>query len=207
MSPIENYLATLRRELRCNPLLARRIIEEVRDHLASAAEEERKSGMSDHEAENKAVHRFGPASQFARTFDRFATPFRILLLLASLATALVGAWLVFVILVVLPSRDPGHIALWRTVAVAFFAYSALSWTYLVKGPRVVWLRTIVLVMSVGAIAAGLYGIVNMIGVAKSGGHFEGYIILMGLIIGGHGLSAIMFTVLSNRIARNVRAAG
>jgi hypothetical protein len=207
MSPIDDYLRELRAELRCNPLLARRILEEVRDHLALAAEEERKSGMSDHDAEDKAVHRFGPPDQFARTFDRFATPFRFLLLLASFATALVGLWLIFVILVVLPSRDPGHIALWRTVAIAFFTYSILSWMYLVKGPRVVWLRVIVLVMSLAAIAAGLYGIINMINVAKSGGHFEGYIILMGLILCGHGLSAILYTVLTNRIARSVRAAG
>lgn len=163
--------------------------------------------MTHHDAENRAVGRFGPASRSARAFDRFETPFRILLLLASAATALVGAWLVFVILVVLPSRDPGHIALWRTVALASFVYSALSWTYLVKGPRVVWLRTIVLVLSVAAIAAGVYGIVDMIGVARSGGHFEGYIVLMGLIIAGHGLSAILYTLLSSRIARSVRAAG
>jgi hypothetical protein len=98
-------------------------------------------------------------------------------------------------------------ALWRTIAVACFAYSSFSWMYLASGPRVVWLRVLVLVMSLAAIAAGLYGIIDTIGAAKSGRHFEGYIILIGLILWGHGLSAILYTVFTSRIARSARAAG
>jgi cation transport ATPase len=203
MSPIEDYLARLRAEMKGNPLLARRVLEEVRDHLVLAAEEERRSGMSDQEAEEKAVNRFGAPDQFARKFNRLALPFRLLLIFMTLATVLVALWLVFVIAVVLPSRDPEHIPLWRSVAVAFFAYSALTWAYLIKGPRVVWLRWTVLLVSLAAIALGIYGIVNMIMVAQAGGHFEGYIILMGLILGGHGLTAILYTVLTRRVARRV----
>ena len=123
----------------------------------------------------------------------------------SLATVLVGLWLIFVITVVLPSRDPEHIPLWRAVAAGFFAYSGLTWAYLIKGPRIAWLRWTVLLISLVAIALGIYGIVNMVMVARSGGHFEGYIILMGLILGGHGLTALVYTVLTRRIARAVRA--
>ena len=161
--------------------------------------------MSDHEAEEKAVNRFGAPDKFARKFDRFALPFRVLLIFMSLATAGVGLWLIFVIAVVLPARDPEHISLWRGVAAGFLAYSGLTWAYLIKGPRVAWLRWAVTVASLVAIALGAYGIVNMIGVARSGGHFEGYIILMGLILGGHGLAAILYTVLTRRIANSIGA--
>jgi len=205
LSPIDDYLTSLRREFRGNPLLARRVLEEVKDHLALAAEEERRLGMSEFESEEKAVGRFGPADQFARTFDRFSVMFRLLLILSSLATVCVGLWLIAVIMFILPSRDPEHIALWRWVTVAFFAYSGFTLLYLFRGPRAKWLRKIVLLASVAAIVAGTYGIVNMIQVARSGGHFEGYIILMGLVLCGHGLTAIVYTLLANRVARVVGA--
>jgi hypothetical protein len=199
-------LASLRREFRGNPLLARRVLEEVLDHLTLAAEEERRSGMSQFESEEKAVGRFGPADQFARRFGRFGVFFRLLLILCSLATVCVGLWLIFVIVVILPSRDSGHIALWRWVTLGFFAYSGLTLLYLFRGPRATWLRRIVLFASSAAFAAGAYGIVNMIQVARSGGHFEGYIILMGLVLCGHGLTAIAYTFLAHRVARAVRTA-
>ena len=205
MGPIDEYLAQLRVALKVNPLLARRVLEEVSDHLALIADEERRSGMSDHEAEEKAVRRFGPPDQFARRFDRFALPFRLFLLFASISTAVVGLWLLFVIAVVLPAHDPAHIPLWRGITAGFFAYCGLTWTYLIRGPRSAWLRGIVLVASVAAIAAGLYGIVNMINVARSGGHFEGYIIFMGLILCAHGLFAVIYAVLSRHITRSVAA--
>ena len=143
--------------------------------------------------------------QFAQTFDRFVLPFRLLLIFMSLATVLVGLWLIFVTSAVLLSRDPEHITRWRAVAAGCFAYSGLTWAYLITGPRIAWLRWTMLLLSLAAIALGIYGIVNMIVVAQSGGHFEGYIILMGLILGGHGLTALFYTALTRRIARAIRA--
>jgi len=205
-SPVDDYLASLRREFRGNPLLARRVLEEVRDHLALAAEEERRSGMSQHDSEKKAIERFGPANELARKFDRFGPAFRALLILCALATILVGLWLVFVIAVVLPSRDPEHIPMWSLITTCFFAYSGLTLLYLFRGPRSTWLRRIVTVMSLAAIAAGIYGIMNAIDVARSGGHFEGYIVLIGLVIGGHGVTALLYTMLTRRLARAVASA-
>jgi hypothetical protein len=91
--------------------------------------------------------------------------------------------------------------MWTWITVSFFAYSGLTLLYLFRGPRSTWLKGIVLPLSVAAIAAGLYGIVSMLNVAKGGGHFEGYLVLMGLIVGGHGLTAIIYTFLSGRVAR------
>jgi hypothetical protein len=204
-SPIDDYLAGLRRELRGNPVLARRVLEEVRDHLLSCAEEERRSGMSPLESEQTAVGRFGPPDQFAQQFGRFGAAFRALLILCSLATLCVAVWLVFVVTVVLPSRDPEHIKLWGWVTLAFLAYSGLTILYLYRGPRATLLRWIVMLTSAAALSAGVVGIVNMVAVARTGGHFEGYMVLMGLVIAGHGLAALIYTVLTRRLARAIGA--
>ena len=160
--------------------------------------------MSDHEAEESAVHRFGPAAQFVRQFDKFVTPLRVLVGFASIVTVGVAFWLFSVIVFVLPSHDPGHIPLWRTVAICFLGYSGLSWAYLVLGPRRVLLRWSVLAISTVAIALGIYGIVDTVRRASAGGDFEGYLILMGLILCGHGVTAFVYSAISARIARQLR---
>jgi len=204
-SPTETYLAQLRRSLRGNPLLARRVLEEVADHLAEAVAAARRSGMSERDAEAEAVRRFGPAGLLAGQFDRFDLPFKLLLLFASVATVGVGLWLLWVITYVLPWRDPTHIAMWRTVALCFLAYSGLCGGYLVAGPRNVPLRLTVLSVSLVAIGLGLYGVVGMIRQGVEGGHFEGFVVLMGLILAGHGLSAFVHALLTRRIDQRLRA--
>jgi hypothetical protein len=140
------------------------------------------------------------------SFDRFQVPLRMLLLLASASTALTGVWLIYTTLVILPAHDPAHIPMWRSIAIAFFAYSALSCVYAVTGSRAVWLRILVLVVSVAAIVLGIHSVFSMIQDQREGGHVEGYIFLMALLLGGHGLIAILYT-LSYRIGRGVRAVG
>lgn len=199
-SPSENYLRALRRALRANPFLARRILAEVADHLAEAAEAGRRNGMNQHEAEEDAVRRLGPPDVFARRFDRFAMPLRLLLTVASVCTVCIALWLLWVCAMVLPSRDPSHIPMWRTVAVCYVAYSALSWAVLLRGKRAQILRAAVVAASVAAVALGLYGIGSMVVAARAGGHFEGYLILMGLLLAGHGLAAIGFATVTRRAA-------
>lgn len=164
--------------------------------------------MSEREAEEDAVRNFGPPEQYARQFDKFDTfglPFKLLLIFASVVTVGVALWLFWVIAFVLPARDPSHIPMWRTVALCFLAYSALSWAYLVVGLRSRALRWTVLTMSLAAIGLGLYGMIAMSLQGVAGGHFEGYIVLMGLILAGHGASAIAYTLLTRRIQNQVHA--
>ena len=125
-------------------------------------------------------------------------PFRILLALASLATAAVGLWLLWVMVTVLPTRDPGHIPMWRTVAACFFAYSGLCWGCVATDAKAALLRGSVLIASVAAVGLGLYGITSMLRRADAGGHFEGYIVLMGLILAGHGVTGVIYTMLAGR---------
>jgi len=202
-SPSEEYLRQLRHELRRDPLLARRVIEEAADHLAEIVAAERRQGMSQHEAEEAAVRRFGPAGPLARQFDGFSLPLRVMLGLASLMTLAVAAWLASVIAFVLPRHDPARIPMWTGIAFGFVIYSGLCVAYLILGARARTLRAIVLVLSLAAIGLGGYAVAQMVWAQH--GHFEGYLLLMGLILAGHGLIALLNTALSFAIARRVAA--
>jgi hypothetical protein len=136
--------------------------------------------------------------------ERFRLPARLVLCAAAAVTAGVSLWLFTVCATVLPARDPAHIPFWRAVALSFVAYSALCWAYALSPSRGRLFRWIILGASSGAVLAGAYGIVNMLVRTDAGGHFEGYIILMGLILGGHGLAAISYALLSRP---SVRGAG
>jgi hypothetical protein len=197
------YLQQLAHELRGDPLLARRVIEEAADHLEQIVAAERRQGMSEEDAEQAAVGRFGPPGPLARQFDGFSLPLKVMLALASLMTLAVAAWLASVITYVLPARDPGHIPMWTGVAIGFLVYSGLCITYLVIGARARVLRAIVLLLSLAAIGLGAYGVVQMVEASATGAHFEGYLLLMGLILAGHGLIAFANTALSMVIARRV----
>jgi hypothetical protein len=197
-SPGDIYLRTLKRALRGNPFLARRILAEVADHLAEAVEAGRRTGMTPNEAEADAIGRLGPPDEFARRFDRFATPLRLLLIGAAACTVCIALWLLWVCTVVLPTRDPAHVAMWRLVAIGYLAYSALSWAALLRHTRSRLLRGLVVAVSAIAVGLGLCGIWTMLGIGRAGGHFEGYIVLMGLLLCGHGLAAIVFALITRR---------
>ena len=124
-----------------------------------------------------------------------------LFLLASLATAAVGFWLLWVTAIVLPARDPEHIPMWRIVAACFFAYGVLSWICLATAARNTILRWSVFAASLGAVTMGLVGAVGMMRRSDEGGHFEGYIVLMGIILCGHGVSGLLYTLLAGRAGR------
>lgn len=117
---------------------------------------------------------------------------RLWLLSSTLVTLSVALWLLWVTRTVLPMRDPAHIPLWRTVAVCMVTFAGVCAAFMAQGPNVTWLRWSVLVLSVAAIGAGLYGIVAMLQRAHTSGHFEGYVLLMGLILTVHGLAAIAY---------------
>ena len=202
-SPVERYLAELRKAMRGNPFLARRVLEEVTDHLAEAVAAERRAGMEPREAEEAAVRRMGAPDHLAHGFDPFDFPMKMLLFAAASSTVLMAMWLSWVVLYVLRARDPAHLPQWRIVAAAFLAYGALTFAFLIRGRRPAWLRVTMLALSVVAIALGVWGVTTMIQVGQRGGHFEGYIVLMGVLLAGHGLAALGYERLTTRIARKV----
>lgn len=68
--PIEAYLRSLERELRLPRRARRRILAEVRAHLADAAEDERSTSCDETVAAQRAVVRVGLAAETARQFNR-----------------------------------------------------------------------------------------------------------------------------------------
>ena len=158
--------------------------------------------MSQHDAEQQAVKRSGSPETGARPFDRLALPIRLLLGVAALATASVALWLGFAVAIILPSRDPQHIPMWSAFALGFLAYSALTLSFVVAGPRPRFVPAAVVVGSLAAIAFGGYAILTTWNAA----HFEGYLILMGAILEGHGLCALGYTTLTFQIAQRIRTA-
>src|SRR5437879_1426299 len=119
---------------------------------------------------------------------------QILLALASVVTALVAIWLFTVIVWVLPERDPARIPLWTGVAIGFLVYAGLCLAYLVVGSRL--LRMLVLTLSVIAMALGAYGVAQVVRTSSSDRHFEGYLLIMGLILACHGMVAFTYTAMS-----------
>src|SRR5258708_8658528 len=63
---IDDYVASLRRELDFDPVLARRLASEVEDHLRDAAEAD--PAWPSPDAERRAVERFGLGREIAAQF-------------------------------------------------------------------------------------------------------------------------------------------
>jgi hypothetical protein len=102
--PIDAYLRELRRQLRAPRGPRRRILAEVRTHLLEATEAEQHGNTEQPGAAERALARFGLASDTARQFNRLARHRRrvlrrallpwaaaVMLLMTSLATATVWA--------------------------------------------------------------------------------------------------------------------
>jgi hypothetical protein len=197
--PISTYLAELQRALRGRPWLVRRVLTEAAAHLADAAAHGRREGLSELEAEQRAVRQFGPATLIARRYSTADSSVRWLLLAAASFTCLIATWLLWVSAVVLPARDPSHVLMWRLVAAAFLLYAGTSAVFATMDPWQGTLRWLVTVGSAGAVAVGVYAVVQTLSTAASPGHhFEGYLLIMGVVLTGHGLVALTYAVMTRR---------
>jgi hypothetical protein len=111
---------------------------------------------------------------------------------ASLLTVVLGLWLGWVSAVVLPRRDPAHVSMWLTVATGFVLFSGLCSALLRAEGRPAFLRGAVLVASLIALALGVYGARDALEAAATGRHFEGYLLLMGVVLSVHGACAFVY---------------
>jgi hypothetical protein len=76
----------------------------------------------------------------------------------------------------------------------------------VRGPRPALLPAAVVALSLVAVALGGYEVQRMLAATGPGAHFEGYLLLMGFVLAGHGLCALAYAALTALIAHRVRAA-
>src|SRR5262249_43785332 len=151
-------------------------------------------------------HRSGPPGRPARVLVPFARPLRALLTCEALATGAIALWLFTVLGTVLPERDPQHVTQWTLFALGFLAYALLTLAFVVRGPHPALLARVVVALSLAAIGFGGFAVTRMLAAADSGSHFEGYLLVMGIVLAGHGLSALAYATLTALTTRRVRAA-
>ena len=203
-SPVTQYLRALRRELRWRPMLAERLCEEAADHLGEIVRQEREQGMSPQEAETEAVRRFGDPRSIARQFDERVWWLKPILLCGAASLLLTAAWLAYALTMVMPARNSWLIPVWTAIAVGFVVYALLTVALVFRGPRPTLVLPVV-VLSFGAVAFGIFAIRAMYLATTTGGHFEGYQLLMGLLVGGTGVCALAYASLTATAARRARA--
>ena len=197
-SPIERYLCDLAHALRWRPVLARRVQLEVADHLAEAAAVHWKAGLPVPSAEEAAIREFGPATQLAARYRGARLSLGLLLAAGAGATALIALWLLFVTTFVLPAQDPANVSTWRVIAGLFGGYSTLT-VLVLDAPGRRLRRWLTAGSSLGAIAFGGYTAVVTLRAGAEARGGEGYLLLMGVLLAGHGLVALTLALLSARI--------
>jgi hypothetical protein len=95
-------------------------------------------------------------------------------------------WLVSVVVGVLPERDPSSIWPWTAVAAASGALAAAALAATMRRERLgAGLGVALGVLSLAALAFGSF-VTTSLAVPGNGGHFEGYLLLVGLILGVEG---------------------
>ena len=118
-----------------------------------------------------------------------------LVMAASCATACAAIWLAFVTFV-LTASGPGVLLVWRSLAAAFLGYSVLSVACVVSNANRPVLRWSMGCLSIAAVVLGSLHIGSIVLGAGGQRHFEGYVLLIGAILFGHGLIASVYLLRS-----------
>ena len=103
-------------------------------------------------------------------------------------TTAMALWLLFVTTTILPARDPAHVPLWRGVALGFLAWAMLSAWCLVRPPRGGLLRAALFGIALLACVLGVFAAVRTL--AGDPAHFEGYLVVMGVLLAAHGAAGL-----------------
>jgi len=109
------------------------------------------------------------------------------------------AWLAIVIVGVLPQRDPASIGLWAGVAVASgaLALAALRATMRLDRPGPS-LGVALAALSIAALVFGGFVLLSLAVPGERGAHFEGYLLLIGLILGLEGALGLGWLLAARR---------
>jgi hypothetical protein len=183
--PVAGYLEELRRQLRMDPWLARRVLQEVADHLAESADQEQRAGADTAEARRRAVERFGPAAEFAAQLPKGDAVLRLLTLASASGSVAVGLLVAWIVVFVLPAENADQMPFWTVVSCGFLGYGALTWLYFSTSLGRTFARVLAL-GSASAIFVGLTAIVHSLYLARVTGDWEAYVTIFGLVLAGHG---------------------
>jgi len=112
--------------------------------------------------------------------------------LMSIGSAAMAVWLTWVVLVILPSRDPGHVQLWTIVAMASAALAVVS-ILATRGDGPI-VRAVLALLSIMALAFGLLVVGSYLTTVASGDS-EGYLVLIGFILTIHGTLGLLWAAI------------
>jgi HAAS len=196
--PVAEYLRTLRRHLDIPD--PDRVLDEIATHIDDAVATEMAAGLDRASATSLVLARMGPPEALARGYRTSRPLTTSLVVIAAIATAFVAVWLVMVTTMVLPRRDPAGIPFWTGVTVGFSLYLILMVVSVGVGRRSRFLRLLTTVASLGAIAIGAAWIVTMFTRTDD---FEGYIVLLGVVLIFDGAAFLTSVVARGRGARQV----
>lgn len=130
------------------------------------------------------------------------TLLRIGLETSSIASVLMAGWLASVVLTVLPARDPAHVTLWSSVAIATTALVAVSLFAIRRGRAVpAGLAVALAILAVAAVGFGLYTLATEMTAALAGDP-EGYLFAIGAILTAQG--ALGLAWLASVVVRRAR---
>jgi hypothetical protein len=105
----------------------------------------------------------------------------------TVVTLLAAAWLVWVLLTVVPARDPGSAPLWTVVAAGAVAVGLAATLATARPDRVrTPLALLLSVLSAAALAFGANTVLSQLALPPDR-EGEGYLLLLGLILAAQGL--------------------
>lgn len=190
---VELFLDQLRHALRLGTADRERVVSEFRGHLADSIAEAEGRGIPREEAVRGALARIGDPAVVARAYDGRHPIHDAAVLLGATACFGVAAWLFVVAGTVVRQFDPTRVAFWNAVGFGYLTYAAITAGYLVIARRSRIGRVIAAGVSVAAVLAGAAFAVPML---LTDGDFEGYIVLMGVVLAGQG--AVVLAHLARR---------
>jgi hypothetical protein len=119
------------------------------------------------------------------------------ILLGAAACAAVATWLFVVAATVVPERDPLRVGFWNGVGVGFSLYAVITAIYILRAGR--WpVAPVAVLASIIAFVAGVSFALPML---LANGDFEGYIVLIGLVLVGQATLVLAHAALQVRRAR------
>ena len=194
MSPhesIASLLDDLRRRLRFDPLMARRVLPEVTDHLDDGVAGEMRAGASRAAAEARVVERFGSAGDFVARLGDHAT-LRAVVLLAAAGSIAIGVLIALIAMFVLEhDEDAGDLPILAVMSGGYLFYGGLTWLHL-SGGAARLLRPLLVFGSAVAVLGGIAVAVHSLYLALVTGDWEAYATLFGVVLSGHGLILLAY---------------
>jgi hypothetical protein len=140
-----------------------------------------------------AIDRPGEPRTVASLHARVGSPLDAAILIGAVACTAVAAWLFVVAATVVPERDPSRVGFWNAVALGFIAYAVVTALYIVGSGSGRWriMTSVAVLASLIALVAGAGLAIPML---LTSGDFEGYIVLMGVVLAGQGALVLTHAV-------------